>query len=38
MLYIPFGKFRAMVGFLKRSEAINAYDRGTRFTPFSLKW
>ena len=27
----------ALVGFLKRAEGIDHYDRGTRFTPFSLK-
>ena len=27
----------ALVGFLKRAEGIDHYDRDTRFTPFSLK-
>ena len=27
----------AVVGYLKRSEGLDAYDRGTDFTPFSLK-
>jgi len=27
----------AVVGFLKRREGVDAYDAGTRFTPFSLK-
>ena len=28
----------AVVGFLKRTEGVDVYDRGTRFTPFSLRW
>ena len=27
----------AVVGFLKRKEGVDAYDRGTHFTPFSLR-
>ena len=27
----------AAVGFLKRKEGLDVYDRGTRFNPFSLK-
>ena len=27
----------AIVGFLKRAEQVDHYDRGTRFTPFTLK-
>jgi uncharacterized integral membrane protein (TIGR00697 family) len=27
----------ALVGWLKRAEGVDHYDRGTRFTPFSLK-
>ncbi|KGI77657.1 queuosine precursor transporter [Oleiagrimonas soli] len=27
----------AVVGFLKRREGVDAYDRGTHFTPFSLR-
>ncbi|MBC8023777.1 MAG: queuosine precursor transporter [Burkholderiales bacterium] len=27
----------ALVGFLKRAEQVDHYDRGTRFTPFTLK-
>ena len=27
-----------LVGYLKKSEGIDVYDRDTRFTPFSLEW
>jgi hypothetical protein len=26
-----------VVGFLKRAEGVDTFDRGTRFTPFSLR-
>lgn len=27
----------AVIGFLKRREGVDVYDRETRFTPFSLR-
>ena len=27
----------AIVGWLKRAEGVDHYDRGTRFTPFTLR-
>jgi queuosine precursor transporter len=35
VLFTPFTY--AIVGWLKRAENVDHYDRGTRFTPFSLK-
>jgi len=35
VLFTPFTY--AVVGWLKRAENVDHYDRGTRFTPFSLK-
>jgi queuosine precursor transporter len=35
VLFTPFTY--AIVGWLKRSEGVDHYDRGTRFTPFTLK-